>query len=167
MSQYSRQIEVGQNLVFFNPENQDHIINIDCSVLAEQNIAFVCEENGIMWIEHKPFDGRVYEFDKEQIESLFTAAQEAWAIKNDYEMSLIDVTPVIGSYNGFLVLDKMGYSSAFEEWIRAEERTFLQKTYFNHSLLWKRSDEVLLDAMTAIGLDEQKLDDLFELAGSM
>lgn len=167
MAQYSRQLDVGLNLAFFNPNDHEQNIHIDCSALVEQNIKFVCEQNGVMWVEHDPFTGRVYEFDRDLVESLFEQAQVAWEAKTEYELSLLDVTPTVSSYFGFLTLDNMGYSNAFEQWISEASRTFLQKAYFNHSTLWKRTDEILISAMADIGVDEQKLDELFELAGSM
>lgn len=166
MSQYSRQIETKTNLVFFDPENTELSVTIDCSELASENIAFVCEEDGVMWVEYKPFDGRQYDFDVEKMENYFQLAKEAWIANNDLEMSSLDVTPTIMSVDGFFTLHEMQFSSVFETWISSNDRTFLQKTYFNHSTIWRRDDEILLMCLSDIGMSEQQIDDLFELAAS-
>jgi hypothetical protein len=166
MSQYSRSIETKTNIIFFDPENRELSATIDCSELAAEKIAFVCEEDGVMWVEHTPFEDRQYEFDIEKMENYFQMAKEAWIAENDLEMSAIDVTPTIMSVDGFFALDVMKFSSVFETWISSEDRTFLQKAYFNHSTIWKNNDEILLTCLSDIGMSEQQIDDLFELAAS-
>lgn len=166
MSQYSRQIETKTNLVFFDPEDEHRSVNIDCSELAAENIAFVCEEDGVMWVEYKTFDGRHYDIDVERMESYFQLAATSWNEQNDLEMSGIDVTPTIDAVSGFFALHQIGFSEAYETWVSSGERTFLQKAYFNHSTLWRKDDEILITCLSDIGMTEQQIEDLFEIAAS-
>jgi hypothetical protein len=164
MSQFSRFIEVDINLVFFDPEDDSRSITIDCSSLKQKNIKFVCEEDGVMWIEEKPFTGRVYDFDRAEVDDLFQRAEDAWTEENDRFMNSLDVTPEIAAYYGMLAVDQMGYATQFYGWSTAPERSPQEKTFFNYKLVWRRDDQILIDCLVAIGFDEQKIDDLFELA---
>ena len=168
MSQYTRHIDVESNLVFFDPINKELNVEMDCSSFLEQNIIFVCEERDQMWLEYFPFTGRVYDFDKEPVERFFEEAKQKWIIKNDHEMSLIDVTPITNAYNGLLAIHQLGFSTQYEEWVNSSERTFLERAFFTHSVIWRKDDTVLLAALTSFGLvTDEQLNDFFELANTL
>ena len=162
MSQYSRSIDVGQNLVFFDAENPEVSINIDCSQFAQEQIKFVCEEDGVMWIEQNPFSGRIYEYNWELVEQVFEQAKQKWIEKNDYEMSLIDVTPLVYPYDALLNLNDMGFSEQYDQWTSAANRSFVERAFFAHSLIWRRDDQPLIDMLTSFGMSSEQIDDFFE-----
>jgi hypothetical protein len=161
MSQYSRLIEVEADTVYFDNE---HGVAVDCSYFKERGIKFVCEEDGVMWVENKPFTGRVYEFDREYVEQVFTSAEELWTQTNDAFMNSIDVVLDVASYNIIVEIDKLQKLQEFYNWVNSEERTLLEKAYFNTKLSWRRDETILLNCLNAIGFSEQQIDDLFEAA---
>lgn len=164
MAEFSKLIEVDINTVFFDPEDESRSATVDCVSLKEKNIKFVCEQDGIMWIEYKPFTGRIYEFDRVEIDKIFQDAETKWAQENDQMMNSLDVTPEISAYYGMLAIEQMGYLQQFYDWSTSSERTIQQKMYFSYKLTWRRDDSILVDCLTSVGLTEQNIDDVFEMA---
>jgi hypothetical protein len=160
-SQYSRLIEVDVNTVYFDDE---HGVSVDCSYFKERGIKFVCEEDGVMWVENKPFTGRVYEFDREYVEQVFKSAEEAWTKTNDAFMNSVDVVLEVVPYNLIVEIDKSQKLEEFYNWANSEERTLLEKAYFNTKFSWRRDETILLNCLNAIGFSEEQIDDLFEAA---
>lgn len=168
MSQYTRHIDVNQNLVYFDPENTELSIEKDCSVFSADNISFICEEDGQMWLEHKPFEGRVFEFDKEPIEQFFEEAKQQWIVKNDYEMSQIDVTPMTHTYDALVALNSLGHATAYDQWVASTDRTFIEKAFFAHAIVWRKDDQPVLDLLNSFGItSDEQLNEFFELANSL
>jgi hypothetical protein len=56
----------------------------------------------------------------------------------------------------------MGFSTQYEQWVSSAERSFLQKTFFTHSLAWRRDDQPLIDMLTSFGMSSEQIDDFFE-----
>ena len=65
---------------------------------------------------------------------------------------------------GLLALDQSGLASAYQTWADDSSRTFAEKAFITRAQTWRRMDPILLSAAVALGLTEQQLDELFELA---
>lgn len=164
MAEFSRLIEVDINTVFFDPEDEGRCAVVDCSDLKQKNIKYVAEQDNVMWVETTPFTGRIYEFDREEVDLMFQNAETVWTEENEAFMANLDVTPQISAYYGMLALEKMGYLVQFQEWTVSTERTPQEKMFFGYKTSWRRDDAILLNGLTKIGFNDQQIDDMFELA---
>ena len=68
---YTRSIDVKRHEVFL-PEHE--AIQVDCSSLLPY--VFYAETLNESWLEEEPFTGRIYNFDRSLVETLFSKAQE-------------------------------------------------------------------------------------------
>lgn len=159
---YDRSIDVFNNLVFFS--KQDSFL-MDCTFLANQNIAFVCELNGEKWVEYKPFTGRVYEFDFTQLEPLYLEAQRLYNEQQENIQSQFE--NVIMPIQGLLAINEFGLSAQYEAWANSPDRTFEEKAYINYASVWRRDDPIIARASEALGITPEQLDLMFALAKTL
>jgi hypothetical protein len=159
---YSRYIEVAANLVFFNGEDS---VELDCSALKNDRVAFVIEAGGQMWVELDPFEGRVYEYDFSYALALFEQAEKVFVPEPDFPEEPVE--PTITVLQGLLALDRAGLADAYEQWAKDPARTFVERAYIERALNWRRSDPILSTAAQTLGLSETQLDELFALAATL
>jgi hypothetical protein len=82
----------------------------------------------------------------------------------------VDENPVpqeVSKYKAMKALAAAGLAEAYQAWVSAPERTFLELAAVNATVDWERSDPALIAAATAIGLSSAQLDDLFRLADTL
>lgn len=68
------------------------------------------------------------------------------------------------AFQGLLALDQSGLATVYQTWADDSSRTFAEKAFITRAQTWRRMDPILLSAAVSLGLTEQQLDDLFELA---
>jgi len=73
----------------------------------------------------------------------------------------------VTALQALLAIDGAGLSEAYEAWASDPERTFAQRAFITKALIWNRSDEVLNEGATALGLTSEQLDQLFVAASSL
>lgn len=159
---YDRCIEVSSGLVFF--KGDDSVV-MDCSALAADDIAFVVDAGGQMWIEKTVFDGRHYDYDFTAAQQMFVDAEALFIEQNPVAPE--DTTPVVSALQGLLALDQSGLASAYEAWAKDPARTFAERAYIEKALVWRRDDTTLNAAAVSMGLSSQQVDDLFVLAATL
>jgi hypothetical protein len=82
----------------------------------------------------------------------------------DQEPEANPVPQSVSKYKAMKALAAAGLAEAYQAWVSAPERTFLELAAVNASVDWERSDPALIAAATDIGLSSAQLDDLFRLA---
>ncbi len=83
---------------------------------------------------------------------------------------VMDANPVpqeVSKYKAMKALTAAGLAEAYQAWVSAPERTFLELAAVNATTDWVRTDANLIAAATALGLSSAQLDDLFRLADTL
>ena len=78
-----------------------------------------------------------------------------------------DPAPRITALQGLLAIDAAGLAEQYETWATDPTRTFAERAFINRAQSWQRDDQTLIAAATALGLDAEQIDALFETAAQL
>jgi hypothetical protein len=93
----------------------------------------------------------------EEIAAALAAQSESDLIARRAQMQC---TPL----QGLLAIEAAGLTAVYEVWTSDPLRTFAQRAFIERAQVWKRTDPTLIAAAQSIGLTDENLDQLFELA---
>lgn len=161
---YDRQIDATSNLVFYA---KDKAMELDCSPLREAGIVMVCQQQGEIWVERQPFQGRETDFDVELVEWFFKEAEAAALQEEKRFEALIERSwSFVPKFALSRAIFEKDYVLKYTEWVNAPTRTFLEQEFIKYEGMWDRESDIYKGLIGHMGLSPEEEKNLFLLAKS-
>jgi hypothetical protein len=146
----------------------ERVLDFDASNHFDEDITMIIQEGKEIWVEHDPFQGKVYDYD-------FSIAYKLWEWaeheinKRDEELSKStrEEELLTAATVGILrALEEFKLADRFEIWAASTDRTFREKIYLNHVQTWRKTDPEIQSLLEFLDLTQKDIDRIWELARS-